>query len=239
MQVHTKLIVLSALKYGDSSLIVKAYTASDGLKSYLLKGVLGSRKGKLKAGYFQPLTQLDVVASHRNKGNLEHLREVRVAYPYQELHARMDKKAIGLFLAELLGASLREEEPDPQLFNFLEASLQWLDTNPKVANFHLLFMLELSRFLGFYPSGYQPGDAYFDLEEGMFLSEPASNQVIQGENFDRFVQLLGTKFEGLSTFKMNKANRSELLQDLIRYYEIHLQGFRKPKSLAILHELFN
>lgn len=239
MQVHTKLIVLSALKYGDSSLIVKAYTASDGLKSYLLKGVLGSRKGKLKAGYFQPLTQLDVVASHRNKGNLEHLREVRVAYPYQELHSRMDKKAIGLFLAELLGASLKEEEKDVQLFGFLETALQWLDTNPKVANFHLLFMLELSRFLGFYPSGYQAGDTFFDLEEGMFLAEPASNQVIQGENFDRFVQLLGTKFEELSTFKMNKSNRSELLQDLVRYYEIHLQGFRKPKSLAILHELFN
>lgn len=239
MQVHTKLIVLNSLKYGDSSLIVKGYTASDGLKSYLLKGILGRKKGKLKVSYFQPLTQLEVVANHRNKGTLEHLREVRIAYPYEELHLRMDKKAISFFLAELLAGSLREEEADPPLFRYLEASLQWLDTNGQIANFHLLFMLELSRFLGFYPGEYREGDAYFDLEEGLFLREPGPNLMIQGENFDRFVQLLGTNFEGLSSFKMNKTNRSELLQDLVRYYETHLQGFRKPKSLAILHEIFS
>jgi len=66
MQVTTKAVVLKALKYGDTSLIVKAFTASDGLKSYLLKGVLASKKGKLKTAYFQPLTQLELVANHKN-----------------------------------------------------------------------------------------------------------------------------------------------------------------------------
>src|SRR5690606_1339809 len=46
MQITTKAIVLSSLKYGDTSLIVRALTESDGLKSYLLKGVLSSKKGK-------------------------------------------------------------------------------------------------------------------------------------------------------------------------------------------------
>ena len=100
MQVTTKAIVLSALKYGDTSLIVKAFTASDGLKSYLLKGVMGSKKGKLKPGYFQPLMQLEIVAYHKNKGTLESIREVKVAVPYKTLHTDIVKNSIVLFLAD-------------------------------------------------------------------------------------------------------------------------------------------
>src|SRR5680860_1294328 len=86
MQVTTKAIILTSIKYGDTSLIVKAFTASHGLKSYMLKGALSAKKGKLKAAYFQPLTQLEIVANHRNKGTLESIREAKVNYPYQSVH---------------------------------------------------------------------------------------------------------------------------------------------------------
>ena len=48
MVIATKAIVLSSLKFGDSDLIVKCFTASSGLKSYLLRNILKSKKGKLK-----------------------------------------------------------------------------------------------------------------------------------------------------------------------------------------------
>ncbi|MEM7380297.1 MAG: recombination protein O N-terminal domain-containing protein, partial [Bacteroidota bacterium] len=102
MQVTTKAIVFSSLKYGDTSLIVKAFTASDGLKSYLLKGVLASKKGKLKAAYFQPLMQLELVAFHKNKGTLERIREAKVYYPYSSVYQDLTKNAIVLFLSEML-----------------------------------------------------------------------------------------------------------------------------------------
>ncbi|WP_431111606.1 DNA repair protein RecO, partial [Winogradskyella poriferorum] len=82
MQITTKAIVLSSLKYGDTSLIVRAFTESDGVKSYLLKGVLASKKGKLKPAYFLPLMQLELVAVHKNKGTLETIKEVKVSMPY-------------------------------------------------------------------------------------------------------------------------------------------------------------
>ena len=69
MVVTTKAIVLSAIKYGDSDLIVKCYTEK-GIKSYLLKRILKAKRGKLKVSYFQPLTQLELVASHNEKGRL-------------------------------------------------------------------------------------------------------------------------------------------------------------------------
>ncbi|APA64073.1 DNA repair protein RecO [Maribacter sp. 1_2014MBL_MicDiv] len=239
MQVTTKAIIFSAIKYGDTSLIVKAFTASDGIKSYLLRGVLSSKKGKLKTAYFQPLTQLEIVANHMNKGSLETLKEAKVFYHYQSLYADMAKNAITLFLAELLGNSIREEERNEELFEFLEASLQWLDMHRNVANFHLYFMLSLTRFLGFYPDVYQIDKPYFDLLEGEFAEKESLNPNLKGENIYFFKSFLGTNFDAIHTIKMNKTNRQELLKSLILYFELHLQGFRKPKSLAVLNEVFN
>ena len=239
MQVTTKAIVFSAIKYGDTSLIVKVFTASDGIKSYLLRGVLSSRKGKLKTAYFQPLTQLEIVANHRNKGTLETLREAKVYYHYQSLYADMAKNAMTLFLAELLVNSIREEERNEELFEFLEASLQWLDVHKDVANFHLYFMLSITKFLGFYPDVFQIDKPYFDLLEGEFVSVESLNPMLRGENIYYFKTFLGINFDTIHNVKMKKTNRQELLKSLILYFELHLQGFRKPKSLAVLNEVFN
>jgi len=239
MQLTTKAIILSALKYGDTSLIVKAYTASDGLKSYLLKGVLASKKGKLKTAYFQPLTQLELVVIHKNKGTLERIKEVKLSYQYQSLQTNITKNSIALFLAEMLGNSLYEEEPNPALFDYLEAGLQWLDVHDKIANFHVFFLINLSKYLGFYPDTSARTAAYFDLLEGNFTNTPSLNPSIEGENLRHFKTLLGTNFDAMDTIKMDKNNRRELLQSLVLYFELHLQGFRKPKSLAVLNEVFS
>jgi len=239
MHINTKAIVLSALKYGDTSLIVKAFTASSGLKSYLLKGVLGSKKGKLRVAYFQPLMQLEIVANHKDKGTLETIREVKTSYAYQTLHRDMSKKALTLFLAEMLSNSILEEEENTSLFHFLEASLQWLDTHTQVANFHLFFLLELSKYLGFYPDTFNLKASYFDLQEGVFIDSPSLHPLLKDENLSFLKMFLGTNFDAMHTIQMKKQDRQELLKILVLYFELHLQGFRKPKSLAILNEVFN
>ena len=239
MQVTTNAIVLSSLKYGDTSLIIKAFTASDGLKSYLLKGILASKKGKLKTAFFQPLTQLEIVANHRNKGTLESIREARVNYHYQSLHTAVRKNALTMFLAEILSNSIHEEEPNHGLFDFLEASLQWLDSNGKVSNFHIYFLLRLSKYLGFFPDTNAMHLTCFDLLEGQFTDTPSLNPILTGENLINFKTLLGINFDALETIRMSKTQRQDLLKSLVLYFELHLQGFRKPKSLAILNEVFS
>ncbi len=239
MQVTTKAIVLISLKYGDTSLIVKAFTASDGLKSYLLKGVLTSKRGKLKSAYFQPLSQLELVANHKNKGTLESIREVKVNYHYQTLHTDISKNAMALFLAEVLGNSVREEERNEPLFEFLEASLQWFDTHEAISNFHLYFLIRLTKYFGFYPDTNDMGTVCFDLQEGEFTNTPSLNPILTGENLSFFKRFLGINFDEVQRIKMNKTNRQELLKSLVLYYELHLQGFRNPKSLAVLNEVFS
>ena len=239
MQVTTKAIVLTSLKYGDTSLIVKAYTISDGLKSYMLKGILASKKGKLKAAYFQPLTQLELVASHRNKGTLESIKEAKVSYYYQSVHTQVAKNALTMFLAEMLGNSIHEEEVNTPLFTYVETALQWLDMNDEVANFHLYFLMVLSKYLGFYPDTNNLEASYFDLLEGEFVQRPSLNPIISGRCLSLFKQILGTNFDALERVKMTKTERQEVLKSIVLYFELHLQGFRKPKSLAILNEVFN
>lgn len=239
MQVTTKGIVLSSIKYGDTSLITRIYTASDGLKSYLLKGILSSKKGKLKPAYFQPLMQLEIVANHKNKGTLESVRDVKVEYHYQTLHTEMTKNSVVLFLAEMLGNSIHEEEPNKELFRFLEASLQWFDTQDKIANFHLFFLLHLTKYLGFYPDTANMSAGCFDLQDGVFVELPSSSAFITDGNLVLFKSMLGINFDAMHSITMKKTNRQELLKSLVLYFELHLQGFRKPKSLAVLNEVFS
>lgn len=239
MQVTTKAIVLSSLKYGDTSLIVRAYTESDGLKSYLLKGVLASKKGKLKSAYFLPLMQLEIEAYHKNKGTLESIREVKVAVPYKTLHTDIVKNSVVLFLAEMLGNSIHEQEQDQSLFNYLEYSLQWLDAHTLPPDFHILFLLNLSKYLGFYPDTSLRDLPFFDLQEGEFCPSPSLNPLIHSEILLDFKKFLGMNFDALNAIKLTKSNRRELLKMVILYYRLHVHGFREPKSLAILNAVFN
>ena len=238
MRVTTRAIVLSTIKYGDSSLIVKMFTESDGLKTYLLKGVLGSKKGKLKSAYFLPLTQLEIVAVHRNKGSMERLSEVKIIYPYQSLHSDVVKNALAFFLAEMMGNSIYEEEKNEGLFQFLEAAFQWADHHEQIGNFHLYFLLEVSKYLGFYPDISDPGSDYFDLQDGRFVLQPSLNPLLTGRELSLFQAFLGTNFDAIHTIRINKEERQALLQKIVLYFELHLHGFRKPRSLQVLNEVF-
>ena len=129
MVVTTRAIVFSAVKYAEADLIVTCFTEKAGLKSYLLRNVLKSKRGKLKASYFQPLTQLELEAVHKDKGTLERIKEAKVHHPYQSLHTHVVKSALVMFLAETLKNCIQEEEPNLPLYEYLEASFLWLDTN--------------------------------------------------------------------------------------------------------------
>jgi len=239
MIISTKAIVLNTIKYGDTNLIVKCYTQKEGCKSYLLRGVLSSKKGKIRASYFQPLTQLNIVASHNNKGNLNSIKEVEVAYHYTTIFSNIFKQSILFFLSEVLSFSLQEEEENVSLYEYLETSFLWLDTHDKTANFHLLFLLNLTKYLGFYPDTNNSELKYFNMDEGCFVKDTLyANNTISGKDLFDFKKLLGTNFDSIDKVSFNGQNRQQILAVLIRYFELHLSGFRKPKSLEILKAVF-
>jgi len=237
--ITTKAIVLSTLKYSDSSLIVKCYTQDEGLKSYLIRGVLKAKKGGIKIAYFQPLTQLNINANHSNKGTLNSIKEVQVSYSYKTIYKDIIKQSVVLFLSEVLSYSIKEEEKNKALYEYIETGLIWLDIHDKIANFHLLFLLNLTRFLGFYPDVSEKDNLGFDLIEGNFNSLTSQKNRITGNSFYKFKKLLGINFDGIEKVSFSKHERQVVLKIIIRYFELHLDGFKKPKSLQILETVFS
>jgi DNA repair protein RecO (recombination protein O) len=234
----TKAIVIHSIKYGDTSLIATCYTKKSGKKAYLLKGILKSKRSKLKSAYFQPLMQLNLIANHNNKGTLNSVREVEIANIYHSVYTDIKKQSIALFLAEIVHYSIREEEQNNALYQYLETSFLWLDTHNNISNFHLLFLLNLTKFLGFYPETKNIIYPYFDLLEGKFTDQKKINTV-SGENLNQFKKLLGINFDVLHQIDFNAVNRQNVLSILIQYFELHLSGFKRPKSLKVLKAVFS
>ncbi|CAM1341775.1 DNA repair protein RecO [Tenacibaculum amylolyticum] len=237
--VTTKAIVFSAIKYGDTSLIVKCFTQEEGIKSYLIKGVLKTKKGRLKAAYFQPLTQLQLTANHNSRGTLNSIKEAHVIHPYENIPMDIVKQTIVLFLSEILSGIIQEEEKNMALYEYIETALIWLDTHTTIANFHLLFLLNLSRFLGFYPDISNKDAGGFNLLEGSFTSLSYEKLTLTGSELMLFKKLLGINFDGIHTISFNKNERQVILKIIIRYFELHLEGFKKPKSLDVLETVFS
>lgn len=237
MLVKTKAIVLSTLKFQEKSLIVKCFTLSDGLKSYFVRDAFSSKKNNHKIAYFQPLTLLEIEATHKNKGTLENFKEIKISYPYFTIPTQITKSTIAMFLSEMLHHSIHEEEANSDFFSFLETALMWLDTNDQIANFHLILLMESTKFLGFYPEDYNPDFTFFEMREGVFLPFESVTCLNQSNSF-LFRKLLELRFDS-SEVLFNAKERQELLKIIIDYYALHLDGFRKPKSLAILVEVFS
>ena len=234
----TSAIVINTLKYGDTSLIATCYTQKSGIKTYMLKGILKAKKAKIKTAYFQPLMQLNITANHNNKGHLHTIRDAEVANFYQSIYTNIKKQTIALFLAEILYYSIKEEEHNGQLYSYLETSFLWLDTHDKVSNFHLLFLLNLTKYLGFYPETNNVNAPYFDVINGIF-SQSLRIGAVSGNNLKQFKKLLGINFDVLANVNFNAEERQAVLSILIQYFELHLSGFKRPKSMDILKSVFN
>lgn len=237
MQVKTKAIVISSLKFQEKSLIVKCFTLSDGLKSYFVRDAFSARKSNQKIAYFQPLTILEIEAVHKNKGTLENFKEIKIATPFHSIHSNVVKSTMIMFLSEILHHSIHEEEKNEPLFTFLEAALHWLDNHNEISNFHLIFLLETTKYLGFYLDVSNVDQKYFEMSEGIFSPFHAISSLTEHES-NLFKKLIDLKFDNnQKTFHI--IERQILLKILIDYYSFHLDGFKKPKSLDVLKEVFS
>ena len=113
-----------------------------------------------------------------------------------------------------------------------------MDVHDEIANFHLLFLTNLTKYFGFYPETEDIHKDYFDLQEGQFFDQSTMNACITGENLTYFKWLLGIKFDEQNTIMLSSQRRNEILAIFIQYFKLHLQGFRQPKSMEVLHEVF-
>jgi len=237
----TRGIVLHSMKYNDNSNIVEIYTELSGRASFLVN-LPRSKKSAVKSVLFQPLSIIEMEADYRPTSNLHRVKEAKSYYPFSSLPYDPYKSAIALFIAEFLYRAVREEVENRPLFAYLVHSIQWLDEQDKgFANFHLVFLMRLSRFLGLYPNleDYHDGN-YFDLLNACFtIKKPFHGSFIEPDEASRLVKLMRMNYDTMHLFAMNRVERSRCLLIINDYYRLHLPEFPALKSLDVLKELFD
>jgi DNA repair protein RecO (recombination protein O) len=193
--IKTRAIVLSNIKYGDNSVIVKMFLENAGVQSFIVKGI---NKSKSKIAYFQPLSLLEIDYSD-SKANLKYIKEQRFVYFYENIQNNFSKTCIFTFLAEVLRKSLLTAESEPEFFGFIYNSL--VDFDKKTENFndfHLHFLIKMMDFLGFLP-----------INENNFIS--SSNKLSRHEILENILDYYNYHILDFSPIKSHL-----ILKDLLR-----------------------
>ena len=240
MLVKTEAIVLHAIKFGESRLIVDMFTREVGRVSFAVP-IPKTSKGRLKKQYFQPMTLLEVECDIRQRDQLQKLKDARLLAAYASIPFSPEKLALSLFTAEFLCHALRAEQQNEPLFVYLYDSMQWLDMiDTGFANFHLTFLIRMSRFLGFYPNldDYVRG-CIFDLRTATFsLQVPTHRDFLQPDDAQRIHTLMRMDFPTMQLFRLSRQERNRITEVLLHYYQLHIPQFPELKSLDVLKELW-
>jgi DNA repair protein RecO (recombination protein O) len=218
----TKGIVISFIKYKETSIIVKIYTEVFGIQTYIENGVR-SAKGKNKIALFQPLTLLDLVVYHDTKKEIHRISEIKCLYPYRTITVDIKKSSLAIFINEVLNNSLKEYSENTPLFNFLEDSLKYLDQHEEqIENFHLYFLINYCFYLGFGPESEE--DVVNQLNEHAIPVNIEEKKLIK----ELIQQDFGTGLQ------ISKPLRIRTLELILLYYKIHVEGFGNLRSMGIL-----
>jgi DNA repair protein RecO (recombination protein O) len=237
----TRGIVLHSLKYGDNGLVTAIYTEAFGRMSFIMQGIHG-KKSPVKANLLRQLSLLEMEVDYKPGRELQRVREVKNISPFGSIPFGIVKSSQALFLAELLHKVLREEESGKELFEFLFQSIQVLDLmEDGTSNFHLLFLIQLTRYLGFAPTrNYSDSNQYFDMIAGTFVLTPPSHPWFLTTSLSAMLsRLLEVSFRNLPDFKPETELRDQMLNVVLDYYGIHLGNPLHLKSLAVLKEVLH
>jgi len=235
-------IVIRSIDFSESSVVLKCYTDKFGMQSYLVNGVRG-KKSAIRPSHVQVLNLLELESYHQQNKNLQRIKELKCEPLLKSIHYDFKKSSIGVFIAELINKCIKEENhPDENLFDFLFHTIQILDlTDENVALLAPYFMLQLSKYLGFFPkNNYSSQNDAFDLKEGFF--RPHDNNMFglcSSEISLKIYELLNSDFENLNRIELSKDNRSEIIEVMIKYYQFHISDFKELNSYVILKGLFS
>ncbi len=233
MKYKSRAITLTYIKQGESSIISKIFTEKHGLQSFIVKGVR-SKKAKKKLGLFQPLQLVDINATLIPKKGLQYLAEIIIIETISTDKINMNKNFLAIFIAEISSKVLQENEQNSGLFKFVwEIKQKLYNANTIDENFALLFMLNLSKYLGFFPSTENINAPFFNLETGEFSGKAFNLNIYLTEEKTTILKhlLLGKKIN------IPQELKSELLKDIMQYFRLHHYNLSNISSHLIIESL--
>jgi DNA repair protein RecO (recombination protein O) len=236
----TRGIVLHTTRYGESSLVVQCFTEQAGRQTFMVKGVRKSKKQN-RSNLFQPLFILDFEIYHKDSREIQLVKEVTRAIPLNSIPFDITKSTQAIFMAEVVYRVVREEEPNPVLAHFLINTIQYLDTLEVASpDFHIIFMFQLSKHLGFYPTNnFGEGRIFFNLSSGQFktdFGDPEND--LDRESSELWSLYIRSDIQSVKDEGLNGTQRKLTLDNLARFYKLHVTGMGEIRSLEILHAYF-
>jgi DNA repair protein RecO (recombination protein O) len=241
MYCTTRGIIIHSTQYNDNYSIVHVYTALYGRVSYLVARQR-KRKTNVSNAHFMPLTLVEMEVEHQKTREIQRIKEIRIHYPLVSIPAHPVKNAVALFLSEILYRIIQTTESDPKLFEYLCNSIRYLEIlDQGIANFHLVFLIHLARYLGIYPNAesYAP-DVYFDLLNGIFTPQtPTHPHYLKKDESIIFFRLLRMNYENMALYTFSRKERTRIIQQILEYFRLHSIIFPEIKSLNVLHSLFD
>ena len=240
MQVKTRAIVLNSLKYGESQVIVDLFTETHGRLSFMQR-IPKTGRARVKKQLFQPLTLLSVEFDYRQGQRLLRITDARMESPFVSLPFDARKLSIALFVAEFTCYATRSEQGNAALFAYIVNSVEWLDAcGDDFANFHIIYMLRLTRFIGFFPNTDEAQEgAYFDLRSACFVGHaPLHRDYLEPDEARKISLLMRVNYATMHLVRMSRAERNRCVELILRYYRLPLPDFPELKSLPVLSELF-
>ena len=241
MQQERQFITLHTLKYGESGLIINGYSREVGRESYLLRGLSKKRE----ANVYNTLHHLSIIEGeiyNNNKSSLSLIKEITPQQRLDSIRGNIYKANIALFISELIHKSIREEEPNENLYQFFKSAILILDsTEQGYSNFHLFFITKFSTFLGFkIKNNYTTERRYFDIQSAQFTeNRENSMQTMNVDESFLLYKIIGGTLEDIFAIKCNGAIRSSFTNSMIGYLSYHLGLPLELKSLSILQEIFD
>ncbi len=237
----SRAIILHSLKYGDSSLIVHAFTEEWGRQAFIMKGVRKSKKNN-RANLFQPLYLLEMDVYFREQREMQWIKDVSLMGSAPSFNRDLVKATQAIFLSEVLMKVLREEEKNPALFSFLFHSIEYLDNLEKPSpSFHLLFLFQISSYLGFFPrKNFTEEKCYFDTVTGAFTSIPSSGNIENEERLGRhWKACFDLTYSTVDQHFINQNLRNLFLDSLLTFYTCHYESLGLFSSVEVLRTVFS
>lgn len=230
----TEGIVFRSLKYSETSLILDIYTQDRGLSSYIVSGV---RKAKSKmSNVYHPMNIIDLVAYNGN--GLARIKEASYAATFERLDRDVIRSSIGTFFVDLLRSSVKEKEANESLYNYIKDTLLALDKGEtSLHNLPIRMTIQLSIYLGFQIlDNYSSENRYFDLHTGQFIPDEMQHSSVLGEHISEQLHLV---MQGSMTHKLSRTDKHKVMDALMDFYKIHVEGFQELRSLPVLRALLS
>lgn len=245
MLLSTQAIVLHTTPFSETSVIAQVFTRQLGLKTYISKGARGGR-GKGRTALLQPMRQLDMVVYDTPKKDINHIKEMQMSHPANGNTISTLRTSLLFFMNEVLYKTLRADEPNQPLFDYVDKAISDLDNGQPDAAFPIQYLLMVARYLGIEPyDNYSMHERVFNMNEGRFQSSPSMVylsehpqarffNVEQSQHLHQYLSALHSN-EPMPTLSLQQ--RRGLIDYLLDYYQAHLPSFKNFQSHHVLHEV--